>query len=158
MQYLPHLIIILFFGLLTQSCNKEDEPPITPEEPVEETDTAVVPKDTVKKDTVQKQPEKTRTEILAKKWIVDEAYVNGSTPDNSSKGLTLDVRADGTYTLSTGYIGTWEFLENESKILWDKDQHFKQTFTLDKFEEDLIDATFISGFTQQRARWVMIPF
>lgn len=113
--------------------------------------------DTTKTDTTKEDPEKTNTEILAKKWIVDEAYVNGTTPDMSSKGLTFDVRSDGSYTLSTGYVGTWEFIENDTKILWDESQSFSQTFTLDKFKEDLIDATFVSGFTGQNARWIMIP-
>lgn len=136
-----------FFLLLGQSCKKDEgvDPDPDPKE------------DTTKTDTTDITPTKTNTEILSKKWIVDEAYVNGSTPDVSSKGLTLDVRADGSYTLSTGYVGTWEFIEDETKILWDKGQAFTQTFTLDKFEEELIDATFVSGFTGQNARWVMIP-
>ena len=112
------------------------------------------PIDTTTTDTSQ---QKTNTQILAKKWIVDKAYVNGSNPDNSSKGLTLDVRNDGTYTLSTGYVGTWIFEANETKINWDKGTQFNQVFTLTEFTETKIDATFISAFTGQNARWVMIP-
>ena len=102
-------------------------------------------------------PDKTRTEILAKRWIVDQASVEGL-PDNSSKGLILDVRADGSYTLvTTGYIGTWEFNADETKINWDKGTQFNQVFTLEKFKENKIEATFKSFATGQDARWVMIP-
>jgi len=142
---IPLLLSALFFSVM--SCNKPDDQDEKPEEVADTTNT----------DTTKEDPKKTNTEILAKKWIVDEAYVNGTTPDGSSKGLKFDIRADGSYTLSTGYIGTWEFIEDETKILWDKSKSFTQTFTLDEFKEDLIDATFVSGFTGQNARWVMIP-
>lgn len=146
---------MLSITLLAFSCSKDGEPfePVPPNIEIPDT----TKDDTTTNDTIQKQPEKTKIEILAKKWIVSEAYVNGSTLDNSSKGLGLDIRTDGTYTLSTGYIGTWEFLEDETKILWDEKETFTQTFDLNTFEEDLIDATFISGFTGQNARWVMVP-
>lgn len=99
----------------------------------------------------------TNTEILAKRWIVSEAYVNTNTPDNSSRGLTFDVRSDGSYTLSTGYVGTWQFESNETKINWDKGTQFNQVFTLIDFKENRIEATFVSAFTNQNARWVMTP-
>lgn len=105
-------------------------------------------------------PAKTKTEMLAKKWIVDEAYVNGTTPDNSSKGLMFDIKADGSYHLSKpnyNYDGTWEFQDNETKINFDKGTQVNQVFTLKEFTDTKIDATFVSAFTGQDARWVMIP-
>jgi len=136
------------------SCSDDDSPTPTVSTPTNNTG------DTTNTDTTNTDTTvvKTKTEMLAKKWIVDEAYVNGTTPDNSSKGLTLDVRSDGTYTLSTGYIGTWEFESNETKINWDKGTSFNQVFTLQIFTDTKIDATFVSAFTGQNARWIMIPF
>jgi len=144
------LTIFALFVLGFFSCSEEDDE-VTPV--AKNTDTTVV--DTIPSDDTTKG--KTKTEMLAKKWIVDEAYVNVNTPDNSSKGLKFDIRSDGTYTLSTGYVGTWEFISNKTKINWDKGTQFNQVFTLNKFTDTKIDATFKSAFTGQDARWVMTP-
>lgn len=138
-----YLMVVAVFAITISSCGKDDSTDPTP---------------TNNNGGNNNPPAKTKTEMLAKKWIVDEAYVDGSTPDNSSKGLTLDIRADGSYTLKGGYIGTWEFEENETKINFDKNKpQYNQIFTLVEFTDTKIDATFISAFTGQNARWVMIP-
>ncbi len=143
--------LLIFVALLLGGCDNDDD--VSPS-PTANNNGGSNPTDTANTDTTIT---KTKTQMLAKKWIVDEAYVNGSTPDNSSKGLTLDVRADGSYTLSTGYVGTWVFESNETKINWDKGTQFNQVFTLQEFTETKIDATFISAFTGENARWLMVP-
>ena len=111
------LTTLFIYGL--NSCSENDPEP-TPIAPTTNNN------DTTNTDTTQNR---TKTQMLAKRWIVDEAYVDVNTPDASSKGLILDVRADGSYTLvSTGYIGTWEFEDNERKINWDKGTQFNQVF------------------------------
>lgn len=148
---------VLFIGLclvLTPSCSDDDSNPT----PSSNNNNNTSNNNNENNNNNNNDPVKTGTEMLAKKWIVDMAFVNGSTPDLSSKGLTLDVRTDGTYTLSTGWIGTWEFEDNETKINWDKNTpQFNQVFTLQEFTDTKIDATFISAFTGQDARWIMIP-
>ena len=159
MKKISKLIPLSIFALFTLgffSCGESDDE-VTPT--IKNNDTTVVdtipPGDTISPgDTTIG---KTKTEMISKKWIVDEAYVNVNTPDNSSKGLKFDIRADGTYTLSTGYVGTWEFQSNETEINWDKGTQFNQVFKLNKFTDTKIDATFKSAFTGQNARWVMIP-
>lgn len=137
------MMLLASFAFTTTGCGNDDSP-----EPATTNNT----------NNNNNPPAKTKTEMLAKKWIVDEAYVNGSTPDNSSKGLTLDIRADGTYTLSTGYVGKWEFENNETKINFDKHMpQYNQVFTLVEFTDTKINATFISAFTSENARWVIIP-
>ena len=144
------LVIFTLFTLGFFSCSEADDD-LTPT--TNNNDTTIVDTTSPGDTTIVK----TKTEMLAKKWVVSEAYVNVNTPDNSSKGLKFDIRPDGTYTLSTGYVGTWEFQSNETKINWDKGTQFNQVFTLNEFTDTKIDATFKSAFTGQDARWVMTP-
>jgi len=166
-KFKAEYILPLLFAcaiVLAPGCSKDDDnedlapaPPIVVPLP-SPGDGGSNPNDTTTKPNDPTDPVKTKTEILSKKWIVDEAFAGGL-PDRSSKGLTLDVRKDGSYTLSTGWVGTWEFNSDESKITWDKGHaQYEQIFTLRDFKENRIEATFKSAFTGQNARWVMIPF
>lgn len=92
-------------------------------------------------------------------WLVSEAYVNGSTPDQSSEGLKVEFKANNAYTLflknGSTFDGTWEFIENETKIDIDKSGQYPQTWTIEELSETTLDVTFISPFTQQNAHWIM---
>lgn len=100
------------------------------------------------------------TDTLVRKWRVVAATHKGS-PDNSSKGLELDVRKDGSYTLiSTGYVGTWKFTDNTYKtiLLDETDAQFKTTWTVIKLTAKRLEVDFKSPFTGGNAHWDMEPF
>ncbi|MBR9860578.1 hypothetical protein GYB22_07465 [bacterium] len=104
---------------------------------------------------------KTNTELLCIKWIVDEAYVDGSTPDNSSKGLKIEFFSTNDYRLTqkngSTFDGTWFFDSNETVIEVDKQGQFPQTWNIQTLDENKLDVKFVSPFTQQNAQWIMIP-
>ncbi|MEZ4805715.1 MAG: hypothetical protein R2852_09595 [Bacteroidia bacterium] len=98
-------------------------------------------------------------DTITRKWIVEDATHNG-TADGSSTGLILDIRNDGSYTLvSTNYIGTWEFMDNKTKVLLDKDgSNIKTTWTIVEINSNSLIVDFKSPFTGGNAHWEMIPF
>jgi len=142
----PLCIAILFISLWGVSSCKKNDPPVAPI-------TTVPPKDTIKPKPVVLE------DTLKGNWVVMEAKHNGS-PDFSSKGLKLNFKTNGTYTLvGNGYAGTWEFLENKTKVLIDKSTpEFKTTWTLVKITNKNLEITFKSPFTGGNAEWKMIRF
>jgi hypothetical protein len=98
-------------------------------------------------------------DTISRKWMVDVATHNG-TSDGSSKGLIVDMRKDGSYTLvSTNYIGTWEFLDNKTKVLLDKGvSNLETTWTIGKITSKSLIVDFKSPFTGGNAHWEMISF
>lgn len=122
------------------SCKKTEGP-----DPIQNTlNDTIKPKPTVLADT------------LKGKWEVTDATHNGAV-DNGTKGLRMVFDADGTYLLvQTSYKGTWEFVENKTKILIDKNvPEFKTTWTIDRLTNKNFDVTFISPFTGGRVIWKM---
>jgi len=98
-------------------------------------------------------------DTLKGNWIVNVATHNGS-PDNSSKGLKLEFKTNGKYTLiSTGYLGTWEFIENRTKVLIDKDMpEYKTSWTIVRLTAKNMDVTFKSPFTGGNSEWHMVRY
>lgn len=98
-------------------------------------------------------------DTISRKWKVVTATHNGST-DNSSTGLQLEIRKDGSYTLiSTGYVGTWEFQNDKKEVLLDKDNaSFKTTWEISTITSQNLDVKFKSPFTGGNAVWYMEPF
>lgn len=134
---------LLFLSISILSCKKSEEPnPI-----VNNTGDTSKPKITVLTDT------------LKGKWEVTNSTHNG-TVDNSSKGLRMVFDANGTYLLvNTNYKGTWEFIDNKTKILIDKDvPEFKTTWTIDQLTNKNFDVTFISPFTGGKVVWKMLRY
>ncbi|MBI1223232.1 MAG: hypothetical protein GC180_11560 [Bacteroidetes bacterium] len=97
-------------------------------------------------------------DTLSRKWIVYEAYHNG-TPDGSSSGLVLDMKNDGSYKLvNTGYVGTWEFEENYTKVRIDKgNSSYETLWTIESISSTLLKVKFISPFTGGNAEWTLKP-
>lgn len=93
---------------------------------------------------------------ISRSWKVVNATHNGGY-DGSSVGLKLNIRKDGSYTLlSTGYVGTWEFIEEKTKVLLDKDvSQYKTTWTLDSLSEQFMKVNFKSPFTGGNSVWEM---
>jgi hypothetical protein len=82
------------------SCKKEVTPPVTP--PVNNP---------------------TKKELVTKKWSLQEYYENGQI-DSSMGALTLTFNTDGTYLIvadGDSEYGDWEFANNETQIIIDKD-------------------------------------
>lgn len=133
-------ISVLFLALL--SCSKDDQP-------VPPNNNGGNP---------NPNPVVSLEDTLSRRWYVDEATHNGS-PDNSSKGLILNIKKDGTYILeSTGYQGTWEFIENKTKVLLDKNNSsFKTTWTIQLLTSKNLNVTFKSPFTGGNAVWKLRP-
>lgn len=134
------LAMLLYFSIV--SCNKSDD--LKPE---------VTPNDTTKlKPAIL-------TDTLKGKWEVDYATHNG-TIDNGTKGLRMIFDANGTYLLvNTDYKGTWEFTDNNTKILIDKDvKEFKTSWTIDRLTNKNFDVTFISPFTGGKVVWKMLRY
>lgn len=96
-------------------------------------------------------------DTISRKWKVANATHNGSA-DNSSKGLELDIRKDGSYTLiTTGFIGTWEFQNNKTEVLLDKDNaSFKTVWTIESMSSTALNVKFKSPFTGGNAAWNMV--
>lgn len=96
------------------------------------------------------------TDSISRDWKVTAATHKGS-PDNSSKGLELNIRSDGSYTLvSTGFVGTWEFMDNYTKVLLDKNNsQFKTTWTINKLSSQRLEVDFKSPFTGGSSHWDM---
>jgi len=139
MNTIKQLSIITIFILLAAACSKEEESNPTP--------TPGGGNNTPTPDYV---------DSIARSWKVTAATHRGSA-DNSSKGLELDIRKDGSYTLkSTGYIGTWEFIDNDTKVLLDKDNsQFKTTWTINKLTSTRMEVDFKSPFTGGASHWDM---
>jgi hypothetical protein len=121
-------------------------------------ETPVVNDQNEQKDTTEdKTP--TNSALLMKKWLVDKAYVDGTTPDVSSKGLKIEFEDAGVYTLflKTGSTnkGTWKFIENETKIDIDEGGQWHQTWTIQELSDSMLDVKFVSPFTGQNAQWIM---
>lgn len=139
MNTIKQLSIIAIFMLLATACSKEDSTP-TPSTPNGGNNT----------------PTPDYVDSIARDWKVTAATHRGS-PDNSSKGLELNIRKDGSYTLkSTGFIGTWEFTDNDTKVVLDKDNtQFKTTWTINKLTSTRMEVDFKSPFTGGSSHWDM---
>lgn len=98
-------------------------------------------------------------DTLCRSWIVDKSTHNG-TNDPGTVGLNMEFYKDGTYKLvTTGYWGTWEFTDNKTKLLIDKnDSKFKTTWTINKLSAKQFNVTFISPFSGGTVYWEMKPF
>jgi hypothetical protein len=66
----------------------------------------------------------TKKEMLTKTWKIQSLTANGQQmPDSFFVNSRLTFKADGTYTETDGSdtdTGTWEFTDNDTKILMDK--------------------------------------
>jgi hypothetical protein len=97
-------------------------------------------------------------DTLARLWVVTKSTHNGD-PDPGTVGMKLDFFKGGTYKLiNTGYDGTWEFLENNTKILIDKnDPSWKTTWTIQKLTAKSFIVTFKSPFSGGSVYWELEP-
>ncbi len=96
-------------------------------------------------------------DTISRRWEVVSATHNGS-EDNSSKGLKLEIRKDGSYTLiTTGFVGTWEFQNNKKEVLLDKDDpSIKTVWTIESINSTALNVKFKSPFTGGNATWDMV--
>lgn len=132
-----NILFLLLFSLLIFACSKEEEPQKS-------------------NNNGNGTPAVSLEDTLSRAWTVTNALHNGSA-DNSSKGLKLDIRKDGSYTLtSTGFIGTWEFQNDKKEVLLDKDNaQFKTTWTIQEMSSTFLKVSFKSPFTGGSAVWEM---
>ena len=139
MKNFKHVSIIALFILLAVACSKDDDTTSTPNT-----------------GGGNNTPTPDYVDSIARKWKVTTATHKGN-PDNSSRGLELDIRKDGSYTLiSTGFVGTWEFTDNDTKVLLDKDNsQFKTTWTVNKLTSTRMEVDFKSPFTGGDSHWDM---
>ncbi|MBS3915698.1 MAG: hypothetical protein KG003_14485 [Bacteroidetes bacterium] len=135
------VMVLTVFGILFCACKKESG-----------TNTNDNQKDTIVK------PRNIPEDTLCRSWTVTKSTHNGD-PDPGTIGLNMDFHKDGTYDLTTtGYKGTWEFIENYSKILIDKDEpKFKTTWTVKKLTAKSFIVTFVSPFSGGNVYWEMEP-
>ncbi len=107
----------------------------------------------------QNPPVVSLEDTICRNWEVKSATHNGSN-DPSSLGLKLTLNKNGTYLLhSTSYQGTWEFIEQKSKVLLDKNTaNYKTTWTIVKLSSKKLEVTFKSPFTGGSAAWSMVPY
>ncbi|MDX5320248.1 MAG: hypothetical protein LPK45_04135 [Bacteroidota bacterium] len=98
------------------------------------------------------------TDTISRKWIVYEAFHNGSA-DHSSAGLILDMKPDGSYILvNNGYNGTWEFTSDFSQALIDKNEpSYKTTWTFVTLSSSVMKIKFKSPFTGGNVEWELRP-
>lgn len=96
-------------------------------------------------------------DTFCRNWLVRKATHNGDA-DGSSVGLKVTFYKNGTYMLNSGtsYQGTWEFLENKTRVLLDKNNpSYKTTWTIVNMSSKKLDVTFKSPFTGGNAEWFM---
>lgn len=136
--------IICLFMLLAAACSKSDDNPAP----------------SGNNNGGNNTPTPSWTDTITRKWRVVAATHKGS-PDNSSKGLELNIRKDGSYTLiSTGFVGTWKFTDNTYKtiLLDETNAQFKTTWTVVKMTAKRLEVDFKSPFTGGASHWDMEPF
>lgn len=136
--------IICLFMLLAAACSKSDDNPAP----------------SGNNNGGNNTPTPSWTDTITRKWRVVAATHKGS-PDNSSKGLELNIRKDGSYTLiSTGLVGTWKFTDNTYKtiLLDETNAQFKTTWTVVKMTAKRLEVDFKSPFTGGASHWDMEPF
>ncbi len=133
--------IVTLFMLLAVACSKNDDAGSTP---------------TPTPNGGGNSPTPDYVDSIARKWKVTAATHKGN-PDGSSKGLELEIRKDGSYTLtSTGFIGTWTFLDNDTKVLLDKgNSQIETTWTVKKLTSTRLEVDFKSPFTGGASSWEM---
>lgn len=107
----------------------------------------------------QNPPVVSLEDTICRNWEVKSATHNGSN-DPSSMGLKLTLNKNGTYLLhSTSYQGTWEFTDQKTKVLLDKNTpNYKTTWTIVKLSSKKLEVTFKSPFTGGSAAWSMSPY
>lgn len=118
------------------------------------------PKNNNPQDTIKPPPKPVVLEdTISRVWIVQDATHNGTT-DGGSIGLQLEIMKNGSYVLyQTSYQGTWEFIENKTKVLIDKNEpSYKTTWTIQKLTAKHLDVSFKSPFTGGSVEWKMIPY
>jgi len=95
-------------------------------------------------------------DTLSRNWEVIAATHNGAN-DPSSVGLKLNISNDGSYLLvTTGYKGTWEFIDQKTKVLLDKNTpSYKTTWTIVNMTSKTMNVTFKSPFTGGNATWAL---
>ncbi len=98
-------------------------------------------------------------DTLCRNWEVKTATHNGSS-DPSSVGLKMTINKNGTYLLhNTSYQGTWEFVENKTKVLLDKaSSQYKTTWTIVSMTGKKLNVKFKSPFTGGSVEWWMVAY
>lgn len=97
-------------------------------------------------------------DTLCRRWIVQEAWYNGS-PDASSAFLIINIKKDGSYLLEkNNFNGTWEFIENQTKVLIDKNEpNYKTTWKIISISSKEMLIEFKSPFSGGTSKWLMRP-
>lgn len=92
---------------------------------------------------------------IARNWEVVKATHNGA-PDNSTEGLELNLKKNGTYLLvTTGYNGTWKFSDSAyTTVLIDEAApQYKTVWTIKKLTAKRLEIDFKSPFTGGAVHW-----
>lgn len=100
-------------------------------------------------------PKPSWADSLARTWEVVKATHNGA-PDNSTEGLELNMKKNGTYLLvTTGYNGTWKFSDSAYKtVMVDENApEFKTVWTIKKLTSKRLEIDFKSPFTGGAVHW-----
>ena len=97
-------------------------------------------------------------DTLVGRWYVHEAWYDGA-PDVSSLNLRLNRKADGSYILeNTQYIGTWEFIENKTKVHIDKgNSSYETVWDIKTISSKVIKIEFKSPFAGGTSAWELRP-
>lgn len=131
------IIVIAAMGLL-MACNKEDSSTTAP------TNNSGI-----------NTPKPNWTDSIVRAWEVVKATHNG-TPDNSTEGLELNLKKDGTYLLvTTGFNGTWKFSDSAYKtvLIDEKTPQYKTVWTIKKLTSKRLEIDFKSPFTGGAVHW-----
>ena len=97
-------------------------------------------------------------DTIARRWIVYEAWYDGA-PDVSSLNLRLDMKTDGSYILeNTNYQGTWEFIENKTKVHIDKgNSNYETVWNIKSISSKVLKIEFKSPFAGGTSAWELRP-
>lgn len=96
-------------------------------------------------------------DTISRRWYVNEALYNGN-PDESSFGLRLNIKKDGSYILENNqYQGTWEFTDNKTKVNVDKgNSTYETVWTIKSISSTKLKIEFKSPFAGGTSTWDMV--
>ena len=121
------------------------------DEPVYQEQKKPEPKDTIA------PPKVNLTDTISRVWVVTEAEFNG-TPDGSSKGLVFNIKKDQSFVfVRNGRIGTWKFIENDTKVILDDGTAYKTTWTIETLTSKKLQVKVKYAITSGSGEWTLIP-